>query len=102
MPSTPINVNTITTAHLITAPASPGFVRVLNYLLVAGGTTNVTLQDTSGTAATGPFPLSATCGEVEMVDREGCFDLAVGKGLDLVNSAAVQVSGHLKYEIKGI
>lgn len=96
-----INVNAATTTHLVTAPAAPGFIRVLQFLVVSGGTGNVTFQDTSAGALTGPLPLSATCGEVEAENENGIFDLPVGKGLDLVTSAAVQVSGFVKYTVLG-
>src|SRR5579872_5282635 len=101
MPNVAITTALASTTHPITAPASPGFIRVLGFLLVAAGTTNVTLQDTTAAALTGPLPLTATCGEVEAFDEAGVFDLAPGVGLDMVNSAAIQVSGFIKYIVKG-
>jgi hypothetical protein len=100
--STPVNVNTATTTHLVSAPTAPGFIRVLGYLLLAAGSDTVTLQDTSAAALTGPFALTATTPQVEVFDGNGVFDLVPGRGLDLVTTAAVQVSGHVKYEIKGV
>jgi hypothetical protein len=99
--STPVNISTATTTTLVAAPTSPSFIRVTGYWLLAGGTTSVTLQDSTPAAMTGPMPLSATSGEVIAEDSYGVFDCAPGKALQLVNSAAIQVSGHVRYNVVG-
>lgn len=99
MPNAVINVNTATTTVIVAAPTSPAFIRVLGWERLAGGTVNVTFKDGT-TALEGPMPLAAQAGDV-VVDEDGVFDCTPGNALQMTTDAAVQVSGHVKYAIKG-
>ena len=73
---------------------------VLQYVLVCAtpGVT-VTWQDSDGVVYSGSMPFSETGGLVCPESSVGHFVLAAGKSLVLYLSAAVQVSGHLSYDL---
>lgn len=100
MASVPINVASATTTHLVAAPSS-GFIRVCGYGFFTGGSVNVTIKDTDGTAYTGSYPCAAGNGISMPYAADGWFDLPSAKGLDLITSSGAQVSGHLRYAIVG-
>jgi hypothetical protein len=74
-------------------------IRVLNYVLIAGGTVTATFQSgAGGTALTGAMPFVANGGVAPGLDETGHFETAAGSLLNLSLNGAVQVSGHLKYQ----
>ena len=104
MLSVPISFAAGGVTHLVSAPAAGFRIRVYGYVLTAGAAVSATLQDTAATALTGAMPLGlgpvvAPCPPVTLGGQLGWFDLAPGLGLDLNTSGAVQVSGHLAYDI---
>lgn len=71
---------------------------VLNYLLISGGTVNATFEDSDGTNLSGALPLVANSGASFPGNPDSpAFKTASGKGLHLLLSGAVQVSGHIAY-----
>jgi hypothetical protein len=75
-------------------------IRVLNYVMVSGGTVTTRFESgAGGTALSGQMtmfltvsnPMSISCGSV------GCFETAAGELLNLELSAAQSVDGHLAY-----
>lgn len=98
MPSVVINVAAAATTPLVAAPGAGKWIRVLGYVLYAGGTVNATLKS-AGNALTGPFPLKDQ-GRVQAPETpDGWFDCNQNEALNLVTDAASQVSGHLKYQV---
>jgi len=95
--------------NTIVAAVSGAIIRVVGYVLMAGGTVNAEWKsDTGGGAVelSGPFPMIAQTGVVmPMAPRgvggrmDGWFDTGVGKALNLNLSAGVQVSGHVAYQV---
>lgn len=77
-------------------------VKVISYVLVAGGTVNVKFVESVGTDLTGAMPLVANSG----VSFAGgshlsyCMETPTSSGLQINLSAAVQVSGHITYIVE--
>ena len=72
--------------------------RVINYVIVSGGTTNITFK--SGAAAvTGAMPLVANSGVSAASTRDAPLweSVALGDALVINNSAAIQISGHITF-----
>jgi hypothetical protein len=84
--------------NIVAAPAAGERIRVLGYALVAAGAVGVYWTDGT-TQQTGAMPLAANGGVVAGVDGAGWFDCGAGLPLKLNLSAAVQVSGHVRYEV---
>jgi hypothetical protein len=99
MPSVKIDTAASGQVQLI-AGTSNTIIRVLGYVLMAGGTTAVKLQD-GNTDLMGALPLTAQAGAVAPVNKEGWFDLTPGNALNVNNSQAIQISGHVRYALKG-
>jgi hypothetical protein len=96
-----VAINTASSGdQTIIAAPSTGKLRILGYVIVAGGTVSVTWKDGT-TALAGPIPLVANSGVVAPVgpDSNGWFTLSVGGALVLSLSGSVQVSGHVKYAV---
>lgn len=91
-------------ANTIVAAVPNRSIRVLNYLAVAGGTVTLTWKSAS-TALSGAMPLvvnnalSAVGNGQAPSGHVGLFETAPGEALVLTLSAAVQVSGHLAYQV---
>ena len=104
MLSAPINTATLGDNTVIAAPSgSTQFIRVHGYVLVGAGVVNVTWKGvpTAG-AVSGAMDIAAAGGTVQAsYSSDGWFDLAVGDALKLNLSAAIQVSGHVTYSIRG-
>lgn len=98
MPSAVINT-TSNTATLVNAPAAPLYIRVKGYMLIAGGTTNVSLSS-AGTALTGNLPLAAQAGAVAPYTPDGWFDLSQAQALNIAQDGGQQLGGHVSYDIK--
>lgn len=92
-----VNVSTAATSALVAAPGTGYFVRVYGYVFLASGTTTVTLKNGT-TALHGGYDLTAQCG-ISAFAAAGWFDCSENAALNLTNSAAVQVSGHVRYAI---
>lgn len=83
---------------LVAAAGAGNRIRVLSYVVVAGGTVNVKFTSGTGpTDVTGPMPLVVNGGVSANSDRFGLFATAANAKLSINLSAAVQVSGHLTY-----
>lgn len=104
--SVPINIAGAATTHLVAAKT--GFaIGVVGYVMMSGGTVNVTFQDTASSpvALTGPFPLTAqagvSCPQAPVNEGGGgqqvWFQTTADKGLDIVTDSSAQLSGHLSY-----
>lgn len=98
----PVNVNTATT-HAVVAAVPGRRIRLLGYVLVAAG--SVTVQWASGsTARTGAMslidghPLTAPPGG-DTIDPIPYLQTEPGEALNLVLGGAVQVSGHVVYDL---
>jgi hypothetical protein len=102
MLSYPINNSAGGTISAVT-PGAKQSIRVHGLSAIANGTTNVTFQGNGGTGAfTGPYPLTAQTGLVLPVNSpDGWVDLLPGEVLQVVNSAAVQLSGNVSYMLHG-
>lgn len=95
--------------NAIVAGVAGAIIRVVGYVLMAGGTVNVKwMSDTGGSATelSGPLPLTAQAGAVAPHTPrgvggriDGWFDTVAGKALNLNLSAGQQVSGHVSYVI---
>lgn len=81
---------------LVAAVASKK-IKVLSLVFQAGGTVNVTFKSGAGTALSGPLPQVANSGLSSGFDPTGHLETAAGAALVMNLSAAVQVSGWLKY-----
>ena len=94
-----VAVDTATAAsNVIVAPKSGYFVRVISGMVMSAGTTNVTFEDNDGTNISGAIPLIANVGFIIPECSGGAFDVPNGKGLNLLLSAAIQVSGWIRYQ----
>jgi hypothetical protein len=100
MLSAPVNTATLGDNTIIAAPTGTSFIRVHGYVLDGGGTVNVTWKN-GATALTGAMALAASVNIVAPEAPDGWFDLSPTAALVLNLSAAVQVSGHVLYSIKG-
>lgn len=89
-----INESTAASNELVAAVASKRII-VLSYTLLAAGTVNVTFQS-AATARSGAMPLVANAG-IAVSDNNGLFATVAGEALNMLSSAAIQVSGHLSY-----
>lgn len=93
---------------IVAAPAAAQKIRVLNYTLIAAGA--VVVQWFSGASPTTPLsgpmslitgvPLSPASPPMRVSDRGDLISAGLGQALVLNLGGAVQVSGHLEYEIK--
>lgn len=72
---------------------------ILGLQLVAAGDVTITIEDSDGTNLIGPMALSANGGFVfEPVDYPCLYQVApVGKAINLLLSAGVQVGGSIQY-----
>lgn len=100
----PVNMSTATTTQHVALSGST-LIRITAMLLIAGGTTNVTLQYGTGTncgtgttALTGPLPLIANAGFSLGNGFGAALVVPSGQALCITNSAGVQVSGFISYE----
>jgi hypothetical protein len=100
MLSAPVSTATAGDNTVVAAPAA-GWIRLHGYVLVAGGAVNVTWKNDGATALTGAMALGSTVNLVAPEAADGWFDLSPGNALVLNLSAAVQVSGHVLYSVKG-
>lgn len=84
--------------NTVVSAATGKKIRVLNVVLIAGGSVNVKFQSgAGGTDLTGAIPLAANTGFSAGYCEEGHFETASATLLNLNLSAAVQVSGWLLY-----
>lgn len=84
-------------ANVIVAGVGGQTVRIFRMLLVVGAATNLTIQDTTPTNFSGAIPLAANGGLAFQFEGEPHYISAVGKGIQINNSNAVQVSGTVWY-----
>jgi hypothetical protein len=94
-------INTTSATAVLVAAVGGQTVRVMRMFFVNSDSTtvtNVTIQDTTPTSFSGAFRL-ITGGSFNGTDANGepLYVSAVGKGIQLVNSAAVQLSGTIWY-----
>jgi hypothetical protein len=109
MPSTNLNANFPGTSNAQTAiisfataadqtviaGAAGKTIRILKLAFVSAGTTNITLKHGT-TAWSGVMPFVANMGFVEDAETNPFITLA-GEAFVITSSAAVQVSGYVKY-----
>jgi hypothetical protein len=100
MLSAPVSTATAGDNTIIAAPAA-GWIRLHGYVLAGAGAVNVTWKNDGATALTGAMALAASVNLVAPEAADGWFDLTPGNALVLNLSAAVQVSGHVLYSLKG-
>lgn len=107
MPSIAIDYSTSGTKVLV-AGVPNRKIRVMNYVLMSGGTVNPKFTRGSGTELSGPFPMVAQSNissgfapsqGVGGASLMGHFDTDYGEDLNLVLDQNVQVSGHLSYAL---
>ena len=87
-------------ALAITAASAGTFARIYRVILVTGGATTITFQDTGPNAISAPFAFSGAGSLVldEQISGDPWFQATTaGLGLQLNNSAAVQVSADIWY-----
>lgn len=99
-----VNVSTAESNEIIAA--LPGkSIRILGLMLLAAGDVTVTLEDEDGTDLIGPMALMANGGfvfppvaDIPVVRVRNCYcEVARGKAVHLLLSAAVQVGGAIQY-----
>lgn len=104
MPYATINASDAGDTPVVAAPAAWQKIRVQNYAIVAGGLVSVTWKSGS-TEISGAMPLAAnegfapSAGGPNCNGPEGVLETAGGEPLVLNLSDAVQVGGHLRYEL---
>ena len=92
-----ISISTATTTTLVAAVTSKK-IRVLSMYLVCAAADTITLQShTTTTNSDGGCSYAANGGISLPFNPLGWFDTTVGEALDMVTSAAGQVSGQLTY-----
>ena len=92
-----ISVSTATTTTLVALQAGKK-IRVLSLYLMCAAADTVTLQSHTTTSnSDGGLPYTANAGIVLPFNPVGWFDTTAGEALDMVTSAAGQVSGQLTY-----
>jgi len=105
MPTAKIDISTATTAAIVSAV--PGrTIRVMQYTLIANDEVVVTWK--SGTTAiTGPITLIKGTPLVALTGTDGygssipLLESSLSEALNLTLNGAVQVSGHITYEVRG-
>lgn len=97
-----INIKSATTTTIVAGVAGKK-IRVMNYVLMAGGSINPYFQSSGGSSLTGPFPFAAQAGvssgpapEIYQLSQ-GQFETNTGEGLQIVTDTTSQLSGHLSY-----
>jgi hypothetical protein len=101
MLAAPVNTATSGDNTIVAAPSGTGMIRVHGYVLDAGGAVSVTWKNDAIASLTGAMSLAANSALVAPEAPDGWFDLSPAAGLVLNLSAAVQVSGHVLYSVKG-
>ncbi len=92
-----INPPATATANTIVAAVTGKKIVVLSYTLVAAGAITVTWRS-DATLISGPLAFAANGGTAPATTPEApLLETAAGQALILLNSAAVQVGGHLTY-----
>lgn len=94
-----VNISTATDTTLVAAPTLNKRIVVTGYTLIAGGTGNFTWKSGS-TSKSGPLNLAAQAGAANAFHPDGVIICNAGEALVATTSAAVQISGHITYEIR--
>lgn len=100
--SVPFNQSTAATHSVVVPEDGSRRIRLEGFLLSAGGTVTVTIQDSGGQVIAGPFSMAAQS-QVTMpvlIDDNHLGQTGLGKGLDIVLSAAEQVGGLVIYSVR--
>lgn len=85
----------------VQAAPSSGFLRVHGYVFMGAGNDTVYFAASADSVPlTGPYVLSAQAGVVAPVSDESWFDLPIGAALIVNKAAAVQLSGHVHYQVR--
>jgi hypothetical protein len=93
--------NAAASGDLVVVGGSPGMsVAVNGYIVQSAGAATITWKSGS-TAKSGALPEAAETGVASGWSQDGWFHTAKGDDLILNVSAAVQVSGHVSYSLKG-
>lgn len=96
----PVDVSAAGDTTVVVADTAGRRVKLLSYLLVAGGTTTVRWKDGAGALLSGPIPLILNSGVASPLgtpDGRWLLETAPDQGLVLNLSAPVAVGGHLSY-----
>lgn len=81
----------------IVAAVTSKKLRVHQYVIVASSAVNVKWKDDTPTNLTGQMNLTASGGVSSAYSREGLFETAAGKKLQINLSAAAGLKGHVMY-----
>lgn len=73
-------------------------INIMKLMLVTGGATTLTMQDTAS-ALSGPLPLLANGAIVLTYDGCPWFTTAAGAGFQINSTAAVAVGGTIQYQL---
>ena len=99
-----VNVSDADSNEVIAAVVGKS-IRILGLQLIAAGDVTVTLEDEDGNNLIGPMALAINGGfvfppvaDIPVVRTRNCYcDVAAGKAVHLLLSAAVQVGGAIQY-----
>ncbi len=83
--------------NIIVAPVAGQTIRAFRLFFVVGGPVSVTIKDGTGTALTGPMPLSTNGSLTFDLSALPWFTTSAGNVLIVNTNAAVQVSGKVDY-----
>jgi hypothetical protein len=98
MPAAVVNVVTAVTTEIVPAPGAGARIRVLGFFMVAAAAQTWKLQ----TATTDIFPAAVAAAGVPQSFgpiADGILDCAPNEALQIVTSAAVQLSGWINYAV---
>lgn len=90
-----INESTAATNEIVAAVTGKK-IRVMSYAIVCGGGANTVTWVSGSTNISGPMGF-ASLGGASVDQTYGCFETASGEALNLTQSAAVAVGGHVAY-----
>jgi hypothetical protein len=85
---------------VVAAPGAGKFIRVYGYVLVASSSVTAKWQSNT-TDLTGAMSFTANSGVASGWARDGWFDCNTNEALKLNLGGALQVSGHVLYEVRG-
>lgn len=90
-----VNKNTATSTAIVAAVPGKS-IRLISYVLVSAGVVSVTWENGDGGDRSGPMPMAANT-VIHAMNENGLLWTDPGQSLNLLLSAAIQVSGHITY-----
>lgn len=100
MPNVAIDTAASGDTTLVAAPTATQFIRVMSYVMTAAGSVVVKMYDGTNEYV-GPATMAAASTISDHGNREPAFDCQPGQPLKINLSAPIQVSGVLRYVVKG-